>query len=69
MSNFIRSVKHAIVAFQINRLDRRYKKLSRDLDWYDQQLQGQRAFAEKNRLKTMLQRNDLALRLKILEGR
>ncbi len=69
MNNFIRSVKHAIVAFQIKRLDSRYKKLSRDLDWYDQQLQGQRAFAEKNRLKTMLQRNDLSLRLQILEGR
>lgn len=69
MSDFIKSVKHAIVAFQIKRLDRRYIKLSRDLDWYDQQLQGQRAFAEKNRLQTMLQRNDLALRLKILEGR
>ncbi|MFZ6775825.1 hypothetical protein ACO0LD_03265 [Undibacterium sp. Ji83W] len=69
MSSVIKSVKHAIVAFQIKRLDRRYIKLSRDLDWYDQQLQGNRIFTDKNRLKTMMRRNELSLRLRALEGR
>ncbi|MFZ3004184.1 MAG: hypothetical protein WA071_27985 [Undibacterium umbellatum] len=69
MTNLINSVKHAIVAFQIKRLDRRYIKLSRDLDWYDQQLQVNRMHAEQNRLKTMIRRNRLRAALIGLEGR
>ncbi|MFZ6712982.1 hypothetical protein [Undibacterium sp. TC9W] len=69
MKNLIISVKHAMVEFQIKRLDRRYIKLSRDLDWYDQQLQANRRFAEQNRVKTMISRNRLRAALITLEGR
>ncbi|MDP1980503.1 hypothetical protein [Undibacterium sp.] len=68
MKHLINSVKRAFVLAHIKLLDRRYIKLSRHLDWYDEQLQMNRKYAEQNRTNTMLHRNRLRAELSNLGG-
>lgn len=68
MKNLITTVKRLFIAVQIERLDRRYIKLSRDLDSYYQDLELNRKLTEQNRVSTMMRRNRLRSKLDSLGG-
>jgi hypothetical protein len=68
MKPLIKRIQQAVILFQIQRIDRRYIRLNRDLDWYDQALRENKDAASASRRTLLEQRTRLSMKFFRLEN-